>query len=127
MYKRWTTTLALLVLLFAPVALAQDHQEIRGTVTAKTESTLTIETVKGQLVSFGIIEQSLLPPNLSVGDKVAIHHHVGVGDGGLQPITEVLIADEFQTLPQTASPLAALAVAGLASLLGARGLRRRRS
>lgn len=124
MYKRWIPTIALLALLFAPAALAQDGQKIRGTVTARDESTLTIETAKGQVVSFEITEQSLLPEELSIGDKVSVHHRVGTGDGGLQPITEVLIADELEVLPQTASPLAGLALIGLAALGGASGLRR---
>lgn len=127
MYRRWTTIIALLTLLIAPAALAQSDQEIRGTVTAMDETTLTIETVKGQVVSFAINEQSLLPEDLSVGDKVSVHHLASTGDDGLQPITKVLIADELAVLPQTASPMAALALIGLAALGGAAGLRHKRS
>jgi hypothetical protein len=127
MYTRWITTLAILTLLVAPAALAQGDQEIRGTVTAKDPATLTIETEQGQTVSFEITEHSLLPEELSIGDKVAVHHRVSTGDSNLQPITEVLIADQLEALPQTASPLAALALIGFTAMATATGLRRRRS
>ncbi len=133
MSRQWTTLIALFALVFAPAALAQGNHEIIGTVTAKDATTLTITTEKNQTVSFEITEHSLLPESLSIGDKVSIEHLAGTNDDGLQPILEVQIADEVElgtesdVLPQTASPLAALAVVGLASLLGAAGLRRRRS
>lgn len=135
MNRRWTTILPLLALLVAPAALAQDL-ETRGTLTAKDDTTLTIETAKGQVLSFEIDEHSLLPAELSVGDTISVHHRAGLGDSNLQAITEVLIADEFtatpathsaEVLPQTAGPLAALALIGLAAAGGAAGLRRRRS
>ena len=132
MNRRWTTILSLLALLVAPAALAQDL-ETRGTLTAKDETTLTIETVKGQVVSFEIDEHSLLPEELSVGDTIAVHHRAGTGESDLRAITEVLVADKFTTtssdevLPHTASPLAALAMLGLAAAGSAAGLRRRRS
>jgi hypothetical protein len=164
MNKRWTTVLSLLALLVVPAALAQ-NPETRGTLTAKDGTTLTLETIQGQVVTFEITDQSLLPQELSVGDTIVVHHLAGTGDGNLQPITEVLIADELtasgsadeltassgsadkltassgsadeqpaadrrrraEVLPETAGPLAALALIGLAATGGAAGLRRRRS
>jgi LPXTG-motif cell wall-anchored protein len=134
MSRRWTTIFTLLALAFAPAVLAQSDHEVIGTVTAKDATTLTLTTEQNQTVSFQITEQSLLPETLSIGDKVSVHHLVSTGEGGLQPITEVLIADEVESLdgadsnvlPQTASPLAALVVIGMASMAGAAGLRRKR-
>jgi LPXTG-motif cell wall-anchored protein len=168
------------LLLIAPAVFAApdgDH-EIVGTVTQLTDTTVTIETTAGNLVSFQIVEQSLLPETLSVGDTVQVNHYKsdeGSPEGSnLHPITEVLIADDvtlqvnkpepmeqdsmqaepmaaepqmpaepmqdeqepmqyetdsqsYDTLPQTASPLAALALLGLTSLGGAFFLRRRNS
>jgi hypothetical protein len=157
MNRRWTIILSLLALLVVPAALAQDL-ETRGTLTAKDDTMLTVETTKGQVVTFEINEQSLLPEELSVGDFISVHHLAGTGDSNLQPITEVLIADDLsgdgltgddptgddltgddltgddrrgdefdEVLPQTAGPLAALLLIGLAATGGAAGLRRRRS
>jgi MYXO-CTERM domain-containing protein len=48
-------------------------------------------------------------------------------DAGFDTTDDQLIDDTDDSLPQTASPLAAIALTGLASLAGALGLRRRRS
>ena len=170
---------SLTFLLAAPALLAEpdgDH-ELVGTVTAMTDTMLTIETIQGQQVSFEITAKSLLPDALSVGDKVSVNHRRS-SEGSevhedLHPITEVLIADDvdldlnndvdvdldtesemsatvevesdldtqvqvemddpvqyeptpqrYERLPQTASPLAALALVGLTALGSAVFVRR---
>lgn len=176
MYKHWTVLLALIALLIAPVAIAQEeHREFRGTVTAQTDTMLTVESIKNEVMYFEILGQSLLPETLSVGDTVIVHHNIEGGETEMFPIVEVRLADdvdlpeqpvvadveldrnevqvetpevdvdlradvdvaevEVETreeyepaarLPQTASPLAALMLTGLAALGGAATLRRRR-
>lgn len=82
-----------LMLLFSASVLAQGSPDLTtfGTVVSKSGDNVVIETKNG-LATFQILDTTIVPEGLSVGDRIAVRHELD--NDGIIEATEILLKND---------------------------------